>query len=381
MAYLPITNLYESPLGVNSSDTPLAGGAFFTGTAEEVDYPDVMVTTATDQNGVLYLEFSADGTNWDTSLTFQYNTARINPPHILVKGSRFFRARFENTSATLQTYFRLTTQYGSFNKLTSPINATIAENYDATSTRPTDYRSEVAMNKRQGRSLWNKFGYNADIDIGTELVASFGGTFTPLTTATTLDIVSTDANDIVTTGTGVQKIVVFGIDENRDELTEVVDMNGLTTVTTSSTWLGINRVAMFLVGTNQSNVGTINVTATTGGSTMAQMPAGGGVTQQCIFHIPANHNFLAEYLSINVLNSGKNAELQITALVYSAVNNGIQEVLRLNIDTAKITEPININPSLPFPISEKSVFWLNCSTDTDNIIVNGRFSGILERIL
>ena len=379
MTFIPSNKNIESTL--NSTTTLLTAGSTFTGTSELNDFDDVMVSLKTDQVGTLYMEFSPDNVNWDTSLSFKYDNTRINAPHILVKGGRYYRTRFTNDSASDQTFLRLETFYGSFRSLTAPINGTLAENYDATVVRPTDYRSEVAMNKRQGREIWNKFGYNDDVDVGTEVLASWGGTFTPLTTATTIGVVSSSVNDIVTTGTGVRQIVVYGIDADRNQQIEVVSMNGTTPVVTTSTWLGINRVVMFLCGSGQINDGTIDITATTGGSTMAQMPLNGGVTQQCIFHVPENYNFLTEWLVVNVLNKGKNAELLLRMWVYSAVSNGKQEVLRLEIDTSKTTEPIQLNPNLPFPVTENTVLWLECTSDTANVSVSARFSGILERIL
>ncbi len=364
---------------VNSSESILTTGSTFTGTAELNSFTDVMVNVKTDQNGTYYMEFSIDGTNWDSSLSFEYDTTRINPPHVLVKGYRYYRTRFTNTSASDQTYFRLQTSYGQFNKLTSPINSILPENFDAIATRPTDYNTEVAEGKREGASLWNKFGYNDDIDVGTEVIASWGGTFTPLTTAGTLLIASSSSND-TDGGTGCNSIVIYGIDSNRDEQIEVVLMNGTTTVNTTTTWLGINRVAMFLCGSGQINAGDIAILSSVGGATMAVMPSGGGVTQQCIFYVPANNNFVMEWLMINVLNQGKDAELNIKMWVYSAVSNGKQEVFRVNIDTATSSEPIEINPNLPFPVTEKTVVWIECTSDKANVIVNARFSGILNRI-
>lgn len=225
-------------------------------------------------------------------------------------------------------------------------------------------------------TVWNKFGYNRDIDIGTEVIASWGGTFEPLTNATTLTISSLSAND-TNGGTGCNTIVIYGIDSNRNEAIEVVNMDGINDVITASTWLGINRVAMYLCGSGKINEGTINVLATSDSSIMAQMPANEGVTQQCIFHIPADNVFAAKWLFINVLNRGKNAELTVKMWVYSAISNGNQNVFAIDIDTSTSTGVIDLNPSLSFPISEKSVVWLECTTDTNDIIVNARFSGDL----
>ena len=242
---------------------------------------------------------------------------------------------------------------------------------------PLDYIYEVAKGRIQNTELWNKFGYNNDLDIGTEVVASWGGTFTPLTTATTLTISSTDGDD-TDGGTGCNSIVVYGIDENRDAQIEVVTLDGTNNVVTTSTWLGINRIAMFLCGTSQVNEGTINITATTGGSQMAQMPLNEGVSQQCIFHVPRNYTFVSKWLWVNVINRGKNATLTFKFWVYSAVSNGKQEVFKLDVDTSKSSEPISVEPDLPFPITEKTVIWIECTSDVANVIVNARFSGILE---
>ena len=188
------------PTGVvsinNTTTTPLGIGATYTGTGELNDYTGCFITVSTNQNGVLYTEFSQDGTNWDTSLSFNYDTTRINPPHQFEKGSRYFRVRFENTSGFAQTHLRIQTSYGTFGKLTSPINGMLAENFDATVVRPTEYRLEVAMGKRQGRKTWNKFGFNQDVDTASpEVISSFGGDFSIMTTADFLSVVSTSAND------------------------------------------------------------------------------------------------------------------------------------------------------------------------------------------
>lgn len=202
----------------NSSTTTIANGASFVGEAELNNQPSVMVHISTDQNGTFYLEFSQNGIDWDTSLLFKYDTSRINPPHILEKGNRYFRVRFVNDSGSAQTYFRMVVSYGSFQKLTSPINSTLAENYDATVVRPTDYKYEVAMGKRQGRTTWNKFGYNLDINTASpEIVTSFGGVFDPttaiITTAQTFTIAYNSGTDGLGT-TGALSLLFTYLDGN-----------------------------------------------------------------------------------------------------------------------------------------------------------------------
>lgn len=364
----------------NSTTTLLTASSVFTGAWEDVSaYESVVVAVKTDQNGIFSVQFSPDGTNQDSTLTRYYRTTQIEAPHRFTITRKYCRVVFTNTSASDQTYLRLQTVFGTKGDLNAPIDSTLPQDFDSTVVRPTDYKSEVALGLRQGSVLWNKFGYNEDIDIGTEVVASWGGTYTPPLTAYTLSVVSTDAaDDGDPAGTGCNSIVIYGIDANRDEQTVVVTMNGTTPVVTTETWLGVNRIAMFLCGTDLVNQGTITATLTTAGTIQAQMPALGGVTQQCIFHVPAKHDFLMEWLRVNAINKTAAALLTVKVWVYSAVSNGKQEVYRMGIDTDKNID-ISENPRLQFPITEKTVIWMEITSDKNNITATGRFSGILTR--
>ncbi len=119
----------------NSSSDPLANGATFTGTAYDVsEYGSVVTAVKTDQAGTLYMEFSTDGTNWDSSLSFSVS-ASVNEVHRLSVTRKWFRVRFTNTGGSLQTYFRLQSLAGSQPILTSALNSTVQSDADAVLTR------------------------------------------------------------------------------------------------------------------------------------------------------------------------------------------------------------------------------------------------------
>jgi hypothetical protein len=368
---------HASPL--NSTSEPLATGTSFTGEWEDVsDYESVTVATKTDQDGQFAIQFSPNGSDVDGSLLRYYRIGQIEPPHRFSVTRQYMRIIFTNTGDSAQSYLRLQTLLNNIQPLNIPVDSVMSQDYDAVATRPTDYKHEVALGRRQGSVLWNKFGYNNDVDTGTEVVASFGGSFTPLTTPTTLTIDSTSPQDSPG-GTGCKSLYIYGIDENRDIQEELVPLNGTGSVTTASLWLGINREAMFLCGASQGNVGTITTIATTTGSVMAQMPAGEGVTQQCIFHVPRNYQFVAEWLRINSLKqTNQNPRITVKMWVYSALSNGKQEVYKIDMDTS-VANDVSEDPNLPFPISEQTVIWLEATTDKDDTIVNARFSGIIVR--
>jgi len=366
----------------NSSTTLITNGSNFTGSWEEVtQYQAIVVAVKTDQDGYFEVQYSPDGINVDSTLTKQYRTSQIEAPHRYTNTRKYCRVIFYNNSGTDQTYFRLQVTLGERNDLNTTLNSTLAQDFDSVSVRPSDFHAEVALNRRQGASTWNKFGYNLDVDSASpELIASWGGTFQYLTTGETIDVVSNDTNDINTTGTGAHGVVVYGVDENWEEQVEVVFLNGTTTVTTTSQWIGINRIAVYLAGSGQKNAGTISVTATTAGYDMAEMPAEQGTSQQMIFYVPAKHQFLPEWLHFNALKTsgGSKPEVNVLGYVYSDVSNAEYEIYRGAMDIS-IVNDIDVAPPVPFVVGEKSILWFNCDTDTSNTSIKGRFSGELVR--
>jgi hypothetical protein len=244
-------------------------------------------------------------------------------------------------------------------------------------TKITDFTTEVALGNVLNAETWNKWGYNDDVDTGgEEIIASWGGVWQPPTTAETVDFVSTSAND-TSGGTGLNSIVIYGIDENRESIIEVLTLNGLTPVTTVNTYFGINRVAPFLCGTNKANIGTIDGSQTTSGIMIAEMPAGETVMQQAIFYVQTGYTFLTSNLHINVIKisgSGGNPEVTIRGYVYSPVANANIQIFKTKIDTQRGNTVI-IPASEFFTITENSVLYFTAETDTNNTSIDLRFSG------
>lgn len=341
----------------------------------------LIVDLKADQDLTLTIEYSVNGTDVDSALTRHYRTSFIFPPQLFKNARPYVRVSLTNSTGSATTVLRLDSYISDTDILLNiPLDGTMSKDYGAISTRPSNFDAEVAASRRQGWSVTNKFGFNNDVDSASaEVIASFGGSFARMTTADTLDIVSTSAND-TSAGTGVQSIFITGINENRDDTFELVTMNGTSTVTTTNQFLGVNRVAIFLAGSGGVNAGDINVTATTAGSTQAQMPAGDGVTQQLILHIPQKHDFLLSHLDINVnkLSGGGSPRVTIKGLVYSAVNNATQEIYRSTIDTSAENYIHEVFHKY-LPVTEKTILFFTADTDTNNTIVSGRFGGQLVR--
>ena len=170
----------------NSTTTALANGATFTGVAEDVSqYDALVVALKTDRNGNLYIDFSADGTNWDSTITFEVS-ANVNEVHRIVTTRQFYRLRITNNSGSDQTYLRASTIFGDYFALTSALNSTIQSDADTLVVRPLDFNLMVAEGLYQGRSITIKDGLNFDIDTSglPEDIWDEGGTYTGFPTGT-----------------------------------------------------------------------------------------------------------------------------------------------------------------------------------------------------
>jgi hypothetical protein len=363
--------------GNSSTDNLAVGNSYtFTGTGELTRNPDLMVNLYADQATTIQIQLSQDGTNWDSTMT-KYGSSGFNEYTTWVKGYRYVRVVVTTASLTT-TVFRLQTQFGQFRQGNLPLNVAAGLDADSQLTRPTNYHYEVALGRRGNTTTWNKWGYNLDVDLAAqETLCSFGGLLTILTTASTLDIVSTSTDDVNTTGTGAWSVVVYGIDANRISQIEVIALNGTTPVTTANSYLGVNRIAIYAVDTTGTgkNIGTITGTATTGGSTQAQIPIGDGSTQQAFFFVQAGHTALLDWIRLSGIRFGTGTEpvitfeIWVTSLVSRAQYLVFRDYLDLSIATFE-----ELRPSQPFIVAEKSIIEVRVATTRDNSSVSGRFS-------
>lgn len=163
MAYLNRDNKLST---LNSTSTPLNSLDNFIGPAEDVSkYNSLIFSCKTDQHGTLYAEFSADGINWDSSLSYEIYP-NTNEVHRLTVSKKYFRVRLTNDSASNQTFLRLQVIYGSQNNLTSNLNSTVYDDADSILVRPLDFNLMVAEGLYYDRTNTIKDGYTPTINSG-----------------------------------------------------------------------------------------------------------------------------------------------------------------------------------------------------------------------
>lgn len=339
---------------LNSSTTPLNSGGTFTGVGEINEYEDVLIVVKTDQAGTLTASFSIDNVNWDSLLTFNVS-ANITDIHNLVKGKRYFRISFTNTSASNQTYFRLQTEYGAFDPLNSPLNGMVQQDADAAVVKNINEELPISQGLFAGYSLENKFGRVTGVGAATDVWDGGPSVYTgfPVSTLETVNIFSSNANDTAA-GTGLRTIRIFGLDGNYNQQQEDITLNGLTAVTSTKTYRRIFRVYGLTAGSGGVNAGTITVRhTTTVANVFTVMPIGFNQSQISGFTIPAGYTgYLRKY----------DAEMND-----NTANNGILAIWsRENGACSRIQRPFAVSTQYPFT---KSIYGgLSYPEKTDIII-------------
>lgn len=387
---------YKSVVSTLNSiaDEVILDGESWAGNWETNNIPYVTPSVISDQNITYRVQFSIDGgSTIQTNLPYEYETSLINPPHSFRKDTRAYRLVIENNSGSTATV-SAQTDFGMSGVLNAPINGTLSQNYDATVTRPTDYFSEAAMGKRQGRSVWNKYGFNLDVDTGTEIIASWGGAFNPttdiMTANDTFDISYDGTAGGSTDGAGTtgatQLLIYYVYFDASGDLVEATAFHTLGTDgsdTTSFSGVGINRALVYANGGLGWNASDITFTATTDTTTQAEIPATQSVTQQCIFHTQTNHKFLTDWARFKILkpSGGGSGTGDIVGYSWSRVTGTRYEVFREPFSTTSTSDAtIDLQPSQKFVIGGREVLYFVLESAANNVRVTGRFSGIEEKV-
>lgn len=235
---------------------------------------------------------------------------------------------------------------------------------------------DVSRGKVANMSTVVKFGRNPDVDAGTEDVWQGGGTYVSPTDARIHAVASTSDEDGAGTNTGINQVLIYGLDTNYALSNETLSITGTTPVNTVNSYREIYRmIATGTPGSTGSNVGNITATAATDGTVSAYMAAGKGQTQQAIYRIPANYK---AYMH-RILASGDGGASALISMELCAIPLGgpLSVKFDFNIRPAG-TSAVDFNGEDAFLFEEKTMLKLRCISDSANTIISAAFVLILE---
>lgn len=139
----------------------------------------------------------------------------------------------------------------------------------------------------------NKFGANDSLNSSLETIWIGDSRYTFPSSAATLTVSNSSANDAAA-GTGAQQIKIQGVNSSYTEIEETVTMNGTTSVTTSSSFLRVNRAFVTSAGSGGENAGDISIKNS--GTEIGKISTGLNQTLQAIYTVPGNKTgFIKSY--------------------------------------------------------------------------------------
>ena len=213
------------------------------------------------------------------------------------------------------------------------------------------------------------FGYNGDIDTGTEDVWSAGGAYTFRATPTIPTIVSGSSDDDAT-DTWARTVRIMGLDSDYMEFTEDVALDGATPVTLANSYLRINQMIVLTAGTGAINAGALTV-ADTDAATIGYMGASEGASDAAIYTIPADYERgeLTLWWISKVLSSGN-----VTArLQYRPQGGAWITIDKLVVSDAGAATAAGDFIRQPIRIPPRADVRIRATSTADNAIVWGSF--------
>lgn len=229
-------------------------------------------------------------------------------------------------------------------------------------------------------SVISKFGANADVDIGTEDIWTHGGLFNYLTVPSILNVTSLSPLDTLL-GVGMRTMVVEGLDENWDEVTETIEMNGTAIVLTATTYIRVNRMYCVESGTSDTNVGEVHIFA---GTATAGLPDDEllvynqispllGQTLTAAYAIPAGRS---AYLMSGFATTDDVAK-PITITMYNRVNADLETAswrVAINFKTTRVFEK---EYDIPIKLPPKTDLRVQVAATANNTYVSAGFDLVL----
>jgi hypothetical protein len=241
--------------------------------------------------------------------------------------------------------------------------------------------TDLAISKghTKGHRTLYKFGYNPDVNGDEETVWSQGGDFPYPTSAVTMFVSSTSAND-ANGGTGANSILIQGLDENYDEVEETVLLNGQTQVATQNSYLRIYRAFVTLCGTGGTSGGIIYVgsSGATSGVPNTTIYANlhlGNQTQIAAYTVPAGYTLYVDDINFTAGLSQANKTATCT---FRSRDHGTN-VFRTRLISVLQSNQLITKFEYPQEFYEKTDLECRVSTNTTNNAIGASFQGVLVK--
>lgn len=243
----------------------------------------------------------------------------------------------------------------------------------------SDIRLDVARGLINGHKQMYKFGFNGALAADTEETVWDGSNTYVYPSSAAVMYVSSSSTADDDGSTGATEIKVEGLDENYNEVSETVTMDGRTQVATTTEFLRVHRAFVTAVGSGGTAAGDIYV-GTTGatngvptGDYYAKITQGENQTLQAVFTVPAGKTLYIDDASFSTgLSTGN--KIVVFRLKKSVDGEDVMRTqLKKNVQEGTHTE----HYSVPLAFAEKTDIEVTATSDVANAEASATFQGML----
>lgn len=229
-----------------------------------------------------------------------------------------------------------------------------------------EFLMEVQQGKVVGYSMVHKYGRNGSVPDGTwQFVNRLGFTGWPLSAATTVRIkAGGNANDTAA-GTGAREVIVQGIDDSFNEVSEAITTAGASASSaTSTSFWRIHRAWVSAVGTyDGANIDAVTIENSGGGTDLIEIGgAEKGQTQFTAWSVPIGKT--AYWLTMHIeVDANKSANVRVYTRQDFDITVAPMKSKRLRSFFA-VKGDFRYAPKGPeFALPGKSDFWVEAAGD------------------
>ena len=242
------------------------------------------------------------------------------------------------------------------------VNTNNSVNSITRQARNEPFDLQVSRGQITGHQTLSLFGYQSAVGNTKIPVWENATTYTYITSASTLTLVSSSASDDT-----LASVLINGLDSNFKPISEILSLNGVTGVTTVNSYFRINSMIMVSAGTGQtSNVGTITLKQSS--NIVSQINAGISKTQSTIYTVPAGFSFYLDFAEVNTSNSYTSSNI----VTYSVQSINNVTGVKLNVLQQPFVSIYTANRSSdPFLYAEKTDVQWQLVTSTATTIAAG----------
>lgn len=236
-----------------------------------------------------------------------------------------------------------------------------------------DFTTSCSLNLMANTDCLALSSNNPDVDDSgsREDIWEGGGLLPYLTTAQTLDIVSTHANDTLG-GSGLNTLFVSCINDTGFVATEILNMNGTTPVETSIECFRPRFMAGVFGGDSEENAGTITATSSSSADLQMQMNPRDGLSKNSHFTVPTGQIATIKAIYFGATKTGGQSPIvQVKGKARFFGTNIWVQTFDFKLDTS-VSDVFTLIQPISNELVARTDYRLEVTSSTDNTDVLAR---------